>query len=279
MSLDLHIHSTFSDGTLRPEQLVKLALAKGLNAISITDHDTVEGVGPALEAGSQLGIEVISGIELSIMHGEQHMHLLGYCFDYKNIALSQILHGIQSARTVRNLAIIERLQKLGLDVSYEEIQKKSKIGQTGRPHIAQVLIEKKITRTIDEAFARFLRKGAVAYVPRKVLDAKDAIASICSAGGIPVLAHPTIIDSTLKKIPQILDQLVPLGLGGIEAYYPVHSAKNQKQLCALAARYSLVVTGGSDYHGDIRPGTTLAGGKNVYVPEEVLQNLKERLGR
>jgi predicted metal-dependent phosphoesterase TrpH len=279
MSLDLHIHSTFSDGTLRPDQIVKLALKKGLSAISITDHDTTEGVGPALESGSQLGIEVVSGIELSIMHGEQHMHLLGYCFDHNNKALSQTLLEIQNARIVRNMAIIERLQKLGIDVSYEEIERKSKIGQTGRPHIAQVLIEKKIARTMDDAFARFLRKGAVAYVPRKVLDAKDAIASICGAGGLPVLAHPTILDSTLKKIPPILDQLVPLGLGGIEAYYPVHSAKNQKQLCVLAARYGLVVTGGSDYHGDIRPGTTLAGGKNVYVPPEVLSNLKKSLGR
>ncbi len=279
MSLDLHIHSTFSDGTLRPDQIVKLALDKGLSAISITDHDTTEGVGPALEFGSQLGVEVISGIELSIVHSEQHMHLLGYFFDHNDSNLSQMLQEIQGARTVRNLAIVERLQKLGFDVSYEEIKKASKIGQTGRPHIAQVLIEKKIARTIDDAFARFLKKGAVAYVARKVLDAGNAIAAIRGAGGIAVLAHPTILDSTLKKIPPILDQLVPMGLGGIEAYYPVHSAKNQKQLCVLADRYGLVVTGGSDYHGDIRPGTTLAGGKNVYVPQEVLHNLKESLRR
>ena len=117
----------------------------------------------------------------------------------------------------------------------------------------------------------------MAYVARQILDAERAINLIVDAGGIPVLAHPATIDNSLRKIPALLGQLVPLGLGGVEAYYPVHSRKNQKQLCALASRYDLVVTGGSDYHGDIRPGTMLAGGKNVYVPREVLQKLKDRL--
>jgi len=279
MSLDLHIHSTFSDGTLAPAALVKLAKAKGLIAISITDHDTTEGTAEALAAGSELGVEVVPGIEMGVVFNELHIHLLGYYIDPDNCELLSTLKEIQSARRHRNLQIIDRLCGLGLSVSAEEVDRKSTVGQTGRPHIAQVLIEKGIARSMDDAFNRFLGRGAAAYVPRKVLSVEEGIALIRRAGGIPVLAHPATIDSSLKSIPELIGQLAPLGLEGLEVYYPVHSSRNQKQLALLAESYGLVVTGGSDYHGDIRPGTMLAGGANVRVPRWVLQQLKERLAR
>lgn len=276
MSLDLHIHSTYSDGTQRPAEIVKMAKAKGLRAIAITDHDTTEGVQEALDAGSETGLEVITGIELSAVQGGRHVHLLGYCFDHNDSALIARVRHIQNARNLRNESIIKKLQSLGISIGLDEVIGKSSVGQTGRPHIAQVLLEKNIVRSIDDAFGRFLKKGAVAYVPREVLTAEEAIRIIREAGGVPVLAHPVTIDNSLRSIPEILTQLVALGLGGIEVYYPSHSTKNQKQLTTFAQRYGLAVSGGSDYHGDIRPGTMLAGGKNVYVPYEILSQLKSK---
>lgn len=278
MSLDLHLHSTFSDGTLTPTALVRLAKAKGLAGISITDHDTTEGTAEALSAGETMGIEVVPGIEMSVVHNDLHLHLLGYYINHDSEELQSMLQQIQMARSRRNTEIIDRLQHLGLNVSVAEVQQKSTVGQTGRPHMAQVLVEKGLVGSMDEAFARFLGRGAAAYVPRQILPVTEGISLIVQAGGIPVLAHPATIDNSLRKIPALVEQLVPLGLGGLEVYYPVHTSKNQKQLTGLAARYGLVVTGGSDYHGDIRPGTMLAGGKNVYVPRNVLDMLKERRG-
>lgn len=277
MSLDLHIHSTFSDGTLRPSEIVSLAKRKGLQAISITDHDTTEGIEEALEAGCQVEIEVITGIELSTTHNDRHIHLLGYLFNHLEQNFLTNIESIQKARDERNLRIIEKLQALGIDITLSEVQQRSKVGQVGRPHIAQVLIDKGVVRSINDAFSRFLKKGEVAYSPRKLLRTDDAISLIQNAGGIAVLAHPVLIDRSLSVLPELLDELVPAGLGGLEVFYPVHSSKNQKQLRKLADRYGLAVTGGSDYHGDIRPGTMLAGGKNVYVPLEVLQQLKDML--
>lgn len=279
MCIDLHVHSTYSDGTLRPRELVELALARGLAAISITDHDTTEGTAEAREAAGNTGLEVVPGIELSVVDTERHLHLLGYYIDPENSEMQCALADIQAARIARNGRIIEKLRGLGLKITMPEVEAKSAVGQTGRPHIAQVLVEKKIARSMEDAFARFLKRGAVGYVPRLVLDAGRAIALIRGAGGIAVLAHPGTIDSSLRTIPEIVEQLAAAGLGGIEVYYPVHSVRNQKQLSALASRYGLVITGGSDYHGDIRPGTMIAGGRNMKVPVEILQQLKDRLIR
>lgn len=277
MALDLHIHSTFSDGTLRPAELVKLAKRKGLQAISITDHDTTEGIDEALMAGREEGLEVITGIELSTTHNDRHIHLLGYLFDHKEPGFLASVESIQKARDERNIQIIHKLRGLDISITISEVQERSKVGQVGRPHIARVLMDKGVVRSINDAFDRFLKKGAVAYCPRKLLRTTDAISIIKNAGGIAVLAHPAIIDRSLSVLPEVLDELVPAGVGGLELYYPIHSSKNRKQLSALANRYGLAVTGGSDYHGDIRPGTMLAGGKNVYVPLEVLQQLKDAL--
>ena len=277
MSIDLHIHSTCSDGTLRPEQLVRMAKARGLTAIAITDHDTVEGVAEAMAAGREYDIEVIAGLELSTVHGERPIHLLGYLFDPDSPELARALTTLQHARRQRNTLILEKLCGLGLPVSEEEVARKSPTGQTGRPHIAQVLVEKGWVRNLDDAFDRYLKKGAPAYAPRHQLEVVDAISLIAGAGGLPVLAHPATIDTSLDSLPALLEELAARGLAGVEVYYPVHSARQRKRLLTMAAAYNLVVTGGSDYHGDIRPNTSLAGGSRVRVPAEVLPRLKARL--
>lgn len=279
MSIDLHIHSTKSDGTLTPTEIVALASKKGLKAIAITDHDTFEGVEEAQEAGQKLGLEVISGIELSVRENNIHIHILGYLFDHHDTSFTQALKKVQQGRSERNSKIIARLGELGAEVSIEEVQRVSPTGQIGRPHIARVLVDKEYVDTIDEAFDIYLGAKGKAYISRYLFDIEDAIGLIKKAGGVSVLAHPYAAYKNCTDFSAFLDNLQSLGLGGIEAYYPPHSRKFRKELISMANQKSLFVTGGSDFHGDIRPGTTLAGGKNVTVPFELLNVMKGRVFR
>lgn len=274
MTIDLHIHSTYSDGTETPDQLVQRAVRKGLKAISITDHDTVEGTVAAMNTESVNALEVVPGIEFSCVHKSHHMHLLGYYIDPANPELLATLNNIQQARIDRNSQIIERLNGLGIDITMEEVYQKSTVGQTGRPHIAQVLMEKKVIPNIDSGFTRFLKVGKPAYVARKVLQVSETINVVRRAGGVAVLAHPGSIDNSLRKIPAILKELKKAGLQGLEVYYPIHTRRVIKKLKSMADFYDLVVTGGSDYHGSIRPGTDMAGANGFYVPDDILEPLK-----
>lgn len=278
MSLDLHIHSTFSDGTLSPAEVVALARRKGLSAISLTDHDTVAGILPAIQAAEGHDLEVISGLEISVLHEGVALHILGYLIDTENPVLNRALGELQKGRDERNAKILQLLSDLGIEVTVEDLQRVSHTGQTGRPHIARVMVEKGVVPTILQAFEQYLGRGGKAYASRPVLNAVDALGILREAGGLAILAHPLQIDPTLEKLPALLNELLPLGLDGIEGYYPTHSAKARRKLRALAGKYGLLLTGGSDFHGDIRPGTTLAGGKNVQVPDELLQVMKERVG-
>lgn len=277
MSLDLHIHSTFSDGTMSPAELVALAGKKGLSAISLTDHDTLEGFEPAAKAAVGLALEVISGLEISVIHGGASLHILGYAMDTADPALNDALGRLQAGREKRNAAILERLAEKGIVVSPEDLRRISRSGQTGRPHIARLMLEKGAVWSMQEAFEKYLGRGACAYVSRTLLPAEEAIRLIRGAGGIVVLAHPLQVDQTLESLPALLRDLVPLGLDGLEGYYPTHSAKIRRKLADTAKKFGLLLTGGSDFHGDIKPGTTLAGGKNVYVPDEVIVIMKKLL--
>ncbi len=279
MSLDLHIHSTFSDGTMPPAELVALACKKGLTAISLTDHDTMAGVEPAVQAAEGLALEIVPGLEISVSHADISLHILGYYMDTNNPGLNEALGRLQAGREMRNTTILERLAEQGIDVSPEDLRRVSPSGQTGRPHIARVMLEKGAVWSMQEAFARYLGRGACAYVSRTVLSSAEAIRIIRGAGGIAVLAHPLQLDSTLEKLPSFLKELVPLGLAGLEGYYPTHSAKIRRKIMEIASEFGLLLTGGSDFHGDIKPGTSLAGGKNVYVPGEVLELMKKQVGR
>jgi predicted metal-dependent phosphoesterase TrpH len=278
MSLDLHIHSTFSDGTLSPAEIVNLACRKGLTAIALTDHDTMAGIKPAIAAATGMALEVISGLEISVLHNGISLHLLGYLMDAADSGLNRVLAGLQEGRDERNAAIVKRLLELGIAVSPEDLRRVSQTGQTGRPHIAKVMVEQGIVRTILQAFEQYLGRGGLAYASRPILDAAEAIGVLRQAGGLAVLAHPLQVDPSLERLPGLLNDLIPLGLDGLEGYYPTHSAKVRRKLRAAAERYGLVLTGGSDFHGDIRPGTTLAGGRKVHVPDELLGLMKERAG-
>ncbi|MCP3900739.1 MAG: PHP domain-containing protein [Desulfobacteraceae bacterium] len=276
MLVDFHIHSIYSDGTQTPEEIVSIAKKKMISAISITDHDTMDGVQDALFAGKKHGVEVIPGLELSVEYKNMYMHLLAYSMDIKNLELVKGLKQLQKARDNRNLKILDKLNAQGISITAKDIKLLSRIGQTGRPHIAKFLVTKGVVKNMNQAFTLYLRKGASAYASRFVFSAEEAISMIKNAGGLAVLAHPVQIDPTLKSITHLVQNLHGLGLDGLEIYYPNHSRKIVKCLRKIALKFNLIHTGGSDYHGDIRPGTSLANGKKIHVPDEVFAVLKKR---
>jgi len=279
MTIDLHVHSHFSDGTKSPAELVRLAAKTGVSAIALTDHDTMDGVAEAQAESAEWDVEVVPGVEISVVHEKQVLHILGYYVDPMQDDLAQALSTLQIARDKRNEKIIKKLQNLGIDASLEELQQISGLGQTGRPHIAKLLMNHGVVRSFPQAFDDYLAKDKKAYVGRFAYSAKEAITIINSAGGLAVLAHPIQIDKTLCALNRLLPVLRTYGLEGIETYYPSQKKKMQKRIRKFAETNKLFLTGGSDYHGDIRPGTRLAGGHNVYVPPELLDIMKQRLSK
>ena len=276
--IDLHTHSSYSDGSLPPRQLVQLAKKRRLRAIALTDHDTVAGVEEALEAGDELGVEVVPGVEISAQYPPGTMHILGYYILASNRELLGALKKLQQARAARNPKIIERLQALGLEINTTEVFDLSG-GQVGRPHIAKALVNKGYVSNIDEAFSRYLKKGAVAYVEKFRFPPEEAIAMIRRAGGIAVLAHPfTLGMDNPDELLLLVRWLAEKGLEGIEVFYPGHMEEMVVIYEDVAKRLGLVCTGGSDFHGNFRDhshlGNTILGRELGY---ELLEGLKERL--
>ena len=275
-AIDLHIHSTFSDGLLKPAEVVDLADSQGLKAIAITDHDTAAGTDEAMQRGNEKKIEVLAGIEISSWHGDTSMHILGYRFKHEDKKFNSRLQLLQDGRESRNIRIIENLNKLGIRVDLGELLHYSEYGQTGRPHIARLLVDKGVTKTIDLAFKYYLRRGAAAYAERFRFSALDAIAMIREAGGIAVLAHPSSLDPTLRSIPLLLENLRKMGLEGVEVYYPSHSPKAVKALLQMADEMGLLITGGSDFHGMERAGyTTDDWLHKTHVPYDIVTAMKK----
>jgi predicted metal-dependent phosphoesterase TrpH len=277
MSIDLHTHSSFSDGTMSPTELVEFARQKGLRAIALTDHDTCEGVAEAVEAGRRFDIEVIPGIELSVHFEQQSVHLLGYFIDPASDCLERAVNKIQNGRSERNLKILGRLNELGFKGDEAEVAAYGGIGQVGRPHFARMLIDRGWASSMDQAFDDYLGKTGRAYFSRFSFSLGEAVRTIHAAGGLCSVAHPAglVLSPTGDLKGEVLRGLVAGGIDGIEVYYPTHTKKFRKKLISFAQANGLIMTGGSDYHGDIRPGTTLAGGKNVSVPYALLTAMKE----
>ena len=274
--VDLHLHTTASDGVMSPSEIVRYAKAKGLQAIAITDHDTIEGLEEGLSEGEKIDFEVIPGIEISAEHSPGSMHLLGFFLDIHHPLLIERLEYLQKARAERNPKIVERLNRLGIQVSYEEVVKASGGGQIGRPHFAQVLLEKNYVRSFQEAFERFLKKGAPGYVDKFRFTAKEAIHFINEAKGVAVLAHPNTLNlNGYSELENLILRLVEGGLKGIEVFYPEHSILEVAQYKTLAERYGLVMTGGTDYHGIERNGLDIGIGRGeMKLPYSMVERLK-----
>lgn len=274
--VDLHLHTTASDGVLSPSEIVRYAKARGLQAIAITDHDTIDGCEEGLSEGERIGFEVIPGIEISAEYSPGSMHILGFFLDIHHPLLNERLEYLQKARAERNPKMVAKLNQLGMEVTYEEVVKASGGGQVGRPHFANVLLEKKYVRNFQEAFERFLKKGAPAYVDKFRFTSKEALHFINEAGGMAVLAHPNTLGvKRYSELEKLALQLVDEGLKGIEVYYPEHSAVEVAQYKNLADRYSLLSTGGTDYHGIEKNGLDIGVGRGeMKLPYSIVENMK-----
>lgn len=275
--IDLHTHSTCSDGTSTPSNLIREAAEAGLCAISLTDHDTMAGVSEAIASGNEAGIEVIPGVELSANLDGKAVHILGYGLDRFDADLQALLTELQTIRKQRNEKILAKLARLNIKIDRDELTASSS-GLIGRPHIARMLVKQKVVRNTEQAFREYLKEGGRAYSPATLFPATETINIIKQAGGLAVLAHPTTLDKSYKRLTTHIKYLHQYGLAGIEAIYPGHSKKTCKQLSSLAEELDLVVTGGSDFHGIIKQGINIGGAPVMPpVPYKLLKKIKERL--
>jgi predicted metal-dependent phosphoesterase TrpH len=272
--VDLHLHTTVSDGALRPAELVRAAAETGIQVIAITDHDSVDGVEEAERAAAGLPLEGIPGIELSSSQNGEEIHVLGYFLDIDDPHLRAALGRLQAERRVQARAMVARLQELGCSLDWTAV---SAIGQghsIGRPHIAKALVERGYVASVDEAFSRFLRRGRPAYVEGRTLLPQDAVSMIRAAGGVSSLAHPIIVgaDDYRLDLERLVPALAEAGLEGLEAYYKGYTSEIRSSLLAMAARYRLIPTGGSDFHG----GGVVADAElgAVEVPLETVERLR-----
>ena len=256
--IDLHTHSNASDGSFPPQEVVRLAKERRLKALALTDHDTIDGLPEAMAAGQEFGIEVIPGVEISARHANGSMHILGYFLDYESELLARRLAVLQKARKDRNPQIIAKLNDLGIPLTMAQVERISGRGQVGRPHIARALYEGRYVRSLQEAFDVYLGNNGRAYVSKFRFPPEEALAMIRDAHGIPVLAHPfTLGLPTSETLRPLLQELMALGLAGMECYYPEHSSVQQALYLSLAGELGLLVTGGSDFHGDNKPEVSL----------------------
>lgn len=261
MKADLHMHSVFSDGTDEVPAIVAKAKAAGLSLMSLTDHDTVKGVGLALEEGEKQGIKVLPGIEIST-YAICEVHILGYNIDINNDRLLTRLAEIEDKRHERIKAILTNLKKYNIELDEEKIF--DRIGTVGRMHIAKQLLAKGYCQTITEAFDRYLGERGIAYVPSKRITPLEGVKLIKAAGGLAVVAHPLIFCQK-GKLDDLIGGLKTYGLDGLEVYYPTHSLDDTAKLYDLAKKNRLIATGGTDYHGLNKKG--VEPGDVDYVPD------------
>ena len=258
--VDLHLHSTASDGRFSPEEIVRKSEEQGLTVIALADHDTVDGVAPALAAAKAFpGLKVIPAVEISTYVPRGEVHVLGYFIDYTSEELKVRLERMRSGRRERAQAMIAKLGDLGLPVDWQRVQEIAGVRSIGRPHIAQAMLEKGYVASIGEVFAEYLGRGGLAYVEWQKIAPAEAVELILRADGLPVLAHP----STVANMEALVTELKAAGLVGIEAYYSSYTAEDVAELIALADKHQLIVTGGSDFHGLPANIETIIGGADV----------------
>ena len=277
--IDLHCHSTYSDGSLTPEQLIAEAAKIGLVALALTDHDTTAGVPRFLAAAAATAVRAVPGVELSVDCSSGVMHMLGYWMDLANPELVRQMEWIRDGRAMRNRAMLEKLNALGFAMTWADVQAFAGEDVVGRPHFAQVMLQKGYAKDKNEAFDKWLGDGKPGYADRPRLTAEVAVALIRQAGGVAVLAHPYSLHIGKDAMASLLIELAAAGLAGVECYYSEHSADLTKEYLAMARQANLVPTGGSDFHGEVSPGIHLGvgfGGLNV--PDEVLGQLEARRG-
>ena len=275
--IDLHTHTNESDGSYSPAELIDEACAVKLEALAISDHDTLAGYDAALPMAQAAGLDLVCGIELSTkLHGRS-VHLLGYFLHQPPApAFRDWLLDMQRSRRDRNIRLAERLRSLGMDVSLEEVEAKGK-SLAGRPHFAQVMVEKGYVSDYRQAFDDYLDESAKAYVDRREPQFGEAVKRIIDAGGLPSLPHPVRVPRNGEAYEDLIAEMVELGLKGIEVYHSDHEPGDEQVFLTLAQRYGLAITGGSDFHGAAKPRIRLGSGLdgNLNIPREVLDRLRK----
>lgn len=275
--VDLHVHSTKSDGSYTPSELVTYALEKGLTAFALTDHDTADGIDEALKAAEGKPIEVIPGIEFSSEYEGKDIHIVGLYIDYKSDFFKRRLVNFVNGRIIRNKEMCRRLTEHGMPVTYEELTSEFPDSVITRSHYAKFLLNHGYTKSLKEAFDRYIGDNGPCFVPRKKITPMRAVEIILKSGGIPILAHPILYHMSDARLEKLVATLKDMGLVGIEAVYSTYSPSEERQMRTLAAKYDLCISGGSDFHGNAKPGLDLAVGYGkLFIPEEILTNLKKK---
>lgn len=275
--IDLHVHSNVSDGSDTPEQLVDLAVKAGLSAFALTDHDRQDGVAAARRRALEAEIELVPGVEISCNHAGT-MHMLVYFLEPGEGPLQDELVRLQVARDTRNESMVARLAELGLPVSMDELLAESGGSGAGRPHVAAILVRKGFATSVQDAFDRYLAKGAPAYMEKGRLDPLPAISLALQSGALPVLAHPLSLRLSPAETEATVAELTDAGLVGLEAIYGRYTPEERAGLAVMAARSALAITGGSDHHGTYKPDLTVGTGRgDLHVPDGALAALRDRL--
>lgn len=274
--IDLHVHSTASDGTLTPAELVREAARLGISAIAITDHDSVNGIEEAIEAGKEENVEVVPGVELSTEYMDTEIHVVGLFIDWHNEVLLKQLHDFRDNRDNRNLKMIDRLREEGFSITAEAVYESNPDAVIARPHIARYLVDTDQVKDMQTVFDKYIGDGCRCFVDRMKITPMQAVRLIHEAGGTAILAHPCLYKMKRKEIEAMVREMTAAGLDGIEAVYSCSQGSDEKDYREMADRYGLTISGGSDFHGSNKPYIKLGSGKgNLYVPYEILEKIKK----
>jgi 3',5'-nucleoside bisphosphate phosphatase len=277
--IDFHTHTTASDGIFSPRQLIDLAVRNGIVAMAITDHDTVDGLPEAMEYAASIGFRIFPGVEFSIEYATGSFHLLGLNLDYRHERLRSTVKRLAEFRSTRAFRIIDDLKSHGIDISQDEVMAEAGNGAIGRPHIARVMVNHGLGPNIKDIFKNYLVPGKPGYVKKVRIEFNDAVALIKESGGIPVIAHPVSLECrNMDEFEGLLKGFIKAGVEGMEAYAPMHTPEMAGQYRALAVKYNLVITGGSDFHGD-KDETIGNFQKESPVPFELYEQLESYIGR
>lgn len=283
--IDLHTHSTRSDGTLTPAELIRYAAQKGLAAIALTDHDTIDGIEEAVQAARSLSSqdpdalvpEVIPGVELSTEYRGKDIHIVGLFIDWQNREFADRLRGFADARIYRNRKMCSLLTENGCPVSYEDLEAAFPDTVITRAHFAQYLLDRGMISSIDEAFRKLIGDDCPCFVPREKITPHDAVRFLLRFGGVPILAHPLQYKMSETELDALVASLTGLGLDGIEVYYSTHRQADTANLSRIAEKYGLLMSGGSDFHGTRKQNLDLGTGYgHLYVPDTILPPIRER---
>ena len=286
--VDLHVHSTKSDGTLTPTELVNYAIEKGLSAFALTDHDTTEGIDKALAAAANhneaikndskqgLPLEVIPGIEFSTEYMGKDIHILGLYIDYNSPAFKEKIQEFVDSRILRNQKMCASLASDGIDITYEKLIEENPCAVITRSHYAKYLLNHGYTTSMKEAFERYIGDHCKHFIPREKITPMQAVDLINEVGGLAFLAHPTLYHMSDQNLEELIKQLKKAGLAGIEAVYSTYTQGEELQMRKFASKYELLISGGSDFHGTIKPKLDLAiGYGKLFIPESILDDIKE----